>query len=359
MHAIHPATLRAQLTRDRGRLLGTASSLLTTLNNPLNVTLLTRQLLVAPAIWERPEGLRTCMRCLSVFHSAAQALVRHEVALREKSPDQEFTQLQLERTLPKDDWIRAVVSGADEHSPRWRHLLVLGGLLLGFGQKDDDHLSQSMREVLENGLVTATNAALEELLGDDELGEAAATVVLNHCFPALSDHERARLDYTRLLPLLMRSTLHSYEGLRSAYFLGAMDIDVQPVSKTQFQWPQRCSSYQQIQDMLASPLVASLGPLSRLIGHSVEQVKAPWLVMAVLDDLEGFARTLYLQWRQTKLSEIDASEENIYLDHETLDQTLPQLWKLLRSVLYATTIVLRSVVGRILGDGALAADAGK
>ncbi|KAI7530154.1 hypothetical protein KC331_g14818, partial [Hortaea werneckii] len=133
-------------------LLGTAASLLTTLNNPLNVTLLASQLLSAPAIWAQPDGLRTCMRSLSVFHSAAQALIRHEVALKEKSPsDPDFQQLQLERTLPKDDWIRAAVAGADEHSPRWRHLLILGGLLLGFGAAEDEHLSHPMRSTLESG----------------------------------------------------------------------------------------------------------------------------------------------------------------------------------------------------------------
>ncbi|TKA65167.1 hypothetical protein B0A55_09667 [Friedmanniomyces simplex] len=342
--------------QDTPRLLGTAASLLTTLNNPLNVTLLTSQLLSAPAIWARPEGLRTCMRCLSAFHSAAQALVRHEDALREKSADHDFAQLQLERTLPKEDWIRAVVSGADEHSPRWRHLLVLGGLSLGFGPADDENLSRSMRSTLESGLVTAANIALEETPADDELGQQAMTVVLNHCFPSLPDHERARLDYESLLPVLMRSTLHSSEGLRSAYFLGAVDADVRAASESRFQWSERSPSYQQIRAMLSNPIVSSLGPLARLIGHTAEQVHDPRLLIAAVDDLEAFARTLYLQWRQTKLSEIDASEENIYLDTETMEKTNPALWRLLRSTLFAVVIVLRSTVGRMLGDGVLSSD---
>ncbi|KAK3099082.1 hypothetical protein LTR53_019113, partial [Teratosphaeriaceae sp. CCFEE 6253] len=147
-------------------------------------------LLSAPAIWARPDGLRTCMRCLSAFHSAAQALIRHENAVHEKHADQGFAQLQLERTLPKDDWIRAVVSGADEHSPRWRHLLVLGGLLLGFGGVDEGNLSRSMRATLESGFVTAVNVSLEDTSADDELGHQAVTVCLNHCFPHLPDHDR-------------------------------------------------------------------------------------------------------------------------------------------------------------------------
>ncbi|KAK5128060.1 hypothetical protein LTR85_005177 [Meristemomyces frigidus] len=296
------------------------------------------------------------MRCLSVFHSAAQALVRHENALAEQSPDQDFERLQLERTLPKDDWIRAVVSGADEHSPRWRHLLVLGGLLLGFGPAEGENLSRSMRSTLESGLVAAANASLEEMSEDDELGQQAVTIVLNHCFPAMSDHERTRLEYDRLLPVLMRSMLHSSEGLRSAYFLGTIDPDVRAVSESLFQWSGQSTSHMRIQDMLSSPLLSSLGPLARLVGHTVEEVSDARLVMAALDDLEGFTRTLHLQWRQTKLSEIDSSEESTYLDAESLNKTTPALWKLLRLTLFALVIVMRSVVGRMLGDGALASD---
>ncbi|KAK1076061.1 hypothetical protein LTR33_009279 [Friedmanniomyces endolithicus] len=344
--------------QDTPRLLGTAASLLTTLNNPLNVTLLTSQLLSAPAIWAHRDGLRTCVRCLGAFHSAAQALLRHEDSLLEQSTGHDFAKLQLEPNLPKDDWIRAVVSGADEHSPRWRHLLVLGGLLQGFGPARDQSLSRSMRSTLESGLVTATNVALEETLPDDELGQQALTVVLNYCFPDLPDHERARLDYDSLLPVLMRSTLHYHEGLRSAYFLGTLDNDVRAVSGSRFQWSARSSSYQQIQGMLSSPVISSLGPLARLIGHTAEQARDSRLIMAALDDLEAFARTLYLQWRHTKLSEIDASEEILYLDTETMETTNPALWKLLRSILFAVVIILRSIVGRMLGDAARAIDGG-
>lgn len=299
------------------------------------------------------------MRCLSVFHSAAQALIRHETALKDESADEDFLQLQLERTLPKDDWIKAVINGADDHSPRWRHSLVLGGLLLGFGSSEDENLSRSMRSTLEEALVTAANLALEQSLEDDELGQQSITLVLNHCFPSLSDYERAQLDYDLLLPVLMHSTLHSGEGLQSAYFLGAIDRDVRPLSDSQFEWPERSPSFRGIQEVLTSPLVSSLGPLSRLIGHSIEQVKHAWLVTASVEDLELLAKTLHLEWRQNKFSEVDASEESSFLSKETLDRTTPQLWKLLRSTVFAVVIVLRSVIGRTLNDGALANSEGK
>lgn len=322
------------------------------------MTLLASHILSAPAIWDSPDGLRTSTQTLSVFHSAAQALIRHEKALEERRTDHDFAQIQLERALPKDEWIIATVKAADDHSPRWRHVLLIGGLLLGFGPVEDDNLSRSMRSTLEKGLVAAVNSALEEAHGDEMLGKETVCLVLNHCFSSLPDHERSCLAYDLLLPVLMRSTLHGRDGLRSAFFLSAVDVDVRPVSETQFQWNESSDSYQQIQSMLASPLISSLGPLARLIGHAVEQANDSGLVIAALDDLEGFSRALYMQWRQSKLSEIDASEENIYLDGMSLNRTIPSLWKLLRSTLYAVTIIMRSIVGRILGDRALAINEG-
>ncbi|KAK5118315.1 hypothetical protein LTR62_002828 [Meristemomyces frigidus] len=342
--------------QDTGRLLGTVSSLLTTLNNPLNITLLTSQLLFAPAVWAHQEDLRTCMQCLGVFHSAAHALVRHERSILDKTADQDFTRLQLERTLPKDDWIRAIVSGADDKSPRWRHVLVLGGLLLGFGSPEDEWLSRSMRSSLASALVTAVNASLREVGPDDDLGRQAITAVINHCFPLLESHDREQLDYDTLCPALLQTTLNSSEGLQSGYFLGRIDTDVRASSATQFQWLEHSRSFQVIQRLQTSPLIGSLGPLARLIAHAVEQVHDPRLVLATVTELVAFSRTLYLQWRQIKLSEIDASEESLYLTAETMDKTIPVLWKLLRSTMYAVVIILRSVMGRMLADGRLGAD---
>ncbi|EME45294.1 hypothetical protein DOTSEDRAFT_71108 [Dothistroma septosporum NZE10] len=341
---------------DTPRLFGTASSLLTTLNNPLNVTLLTSQILLAPAIWLRPEGLRTCMRCLSVFHAAARALLKHEDALIEGAADQDSVTLQPERTLPKDEWIKAALGGADEHSPRWRHTLVIAGLLLGFGRTEDENLSQSMRDTLGTALVTATNLALEETPEDDELGLASITLALNHCFPYLPNHQRAQLDYGLVLPVLVRATLHSSEGLQSAYFLGALDRDVLLQHDDRLEWSEQSASYQHIQATISSPLIGSLGPLARLIGHSIEQVKESWRVNAVLNDLETFAKTLHTQWRQNKLSSVEVTEQQQRLSERTLNITVPTLWSLLQSVMFASVIVLRSALGRLLGDSTLAND---
>jgi hypothetical protein len=170
--------------------------LLTTLHNPLNVTLLTAQLLVAPAIWEHPEGLRTCLRVMGVFHSATLAIVKREndEANGVAKPYTTFPP-QVEEGVPRDAWVRAVIKGADERSTRWKHVMVLAGLLIGFGPVEEEMLSHSLRTTLEHALVSATNLALDEVLHGDELGSQCVALALNHSFPLLSNYERAQLDY--------------------------------------------------------------------------------------------------------------------------------------------------------------------
>lgn len=105
--------------------------------------------------------------------------------------------------------------------------------------------------------------------------------------------------------------------------------------------------------------MGSMGPFSRLISHTVENVKDPWLIQTMMDDLTSFSRSLMLQWRQSKLSAVDLSEESVHFHQETIRTTSPLLWRILKAALFATVIVLRGALGRMLGDGALAADGGR
>lgn len=294
------------------------------------------------------------MQCLSVFHSAAQAIIKQEKALNENSTSKTDGKLQAERTMPKYRWIKSAISGADEHSPRWRHLLVIGGLLLGFGPAEEENISRTMRKMLEGALVTAVNLSLRKTPQEDELGQETITLVLNHCFPALSDEERENLNYHFLLPVLMHTTFHASEGLRSGAFLSTLDQDVRPISEAQLQWSERSRSFEQVKAIQSSPLVASLGPLARLIAHAIENVEESWRVTDTIVDLEVFVKTLHSHWHVGKLSGVDPTETYTYLDRQTNTVTLPTLFNLLRSVLFASIIILRSATGRVLSDSALA-----
>ncbi|GFF28787.1 peroxisomal membrane protein PEX17 [Aspergillus udagawae] len=336
--------------RDAINLLPSATSLLTLLGNPLNITLLSSQLLSAPAIWEQPVDLQACRRIISVFNTAAIAILQNDEPAEPRLPYVK------PRKIEREDWVKAVVSGADEKSPRWRHLLLLGGILIGFEGQNRQGLPWSIRTKLESALVTAAQLALEELESRDGIDAKCITLVLNHTFELLSDHERSKISYDRLLPILIQTTYSSPEGLEGGYFLGTIDKDIVEVPGKRFQWSSQSATFRRVTAIISSPLISTLGPLSRLIAHSVENASDPTLVSQSVDHIAHFGRTLMVQWRQNKLSEIDVSEELEFLDSESLKSTIPSLWKLLRNCLYSVVIVLRAVLGRVLNDHILAAD---
>jgi hypothetical protein len=191
---------------------------------------------------------------MGVFHSAALTIVKREDDLANgvTKPYTTFPP-QPEEGVPRESWVRAVIKGADERSTRWRHVMVLGGLLIGFGPVEEELLSHSMRSTLEHALVSATNLALDEVLHGDELGSQCVALALNHSFPLLSDYERGQLDYNvwalsefcewnadrikLVLPVLAGSAFFSSEGLQSAYFLGAIDLDIVELPNKSLNWP--------------------------------------------------------------------------------------------------------------------------
>ncbi|PVI04401.1 hypothetical protein DM02DRAFT_518578 [Periconia macrospinosa] len=350
--------------QDTPRILGTASSLLTTLGNPHNLSLLSSHLLTAPALWDRPDGVRTPLRLLSVFHTAVTTVVTYHNDVRyKKAPELLPGQTPVGGGLTLDEWIRAIASGADERSHRWKHVVALGGLLMGIASLEEQGMdlywASGIRRRIEGALVRATNLALVEVRERSEAdGLAGQTIVLvlNHAFGSIADFERAHVDYGLLLPLLIGTAYFSNEGFQSAYFLGGLDLDVR-IHNGRLDWDARSSSYRQVEAIMARPLVSSMGPLSRLIAHAVENVEDPWLIQTMMDDLASFARALTTQWRQIKFSEIDPADEESSMTEEAYRKTIPLLWKLLTSALFATTIILRGVLNRTLADSALASDA--
>ncbi|KOC16138.1 peroxisomal membrane protein [Aspergillus flavus AF70] len=336
--------------QDAFALLPTATSLLSVLANPLNISLLASQLLVAPSIWDHAVDLHACRKILSVFNTAAMAIIRNEESDDPRIP---YTKpVKIER----EAWVKAVVSGADEKSPRWRHMLLIGGVLLGFEAQDRQGLPLSVRKKLESALVTAAQLAIEELDPHNKIDGLCITMVLNYTFPLLSDLERSNLNYDRLLPVMIDATFSSPEGLEGGYFLGTIDKDIVEAPGKRFQWSAQSDTFIRVSAISSSPLISALGPLSRLIAHAIENVHDPGLIARSVDHIADFVRTLMIQWRQNKLSEVDKAEEVDFLDAESLKTTIPGLWKLLRNSLYSTVIVLRAVLGRIINDHILAAN---
>ena len=145
--------------------------------------------------------------------------------------------------LSLDEWVRAVVAGADDRSRRWKHLVVLGGLLIGIGNLEEQGMdlywASAMRKRVEAALVRATNLALVEVRERSEadgLGGHTITLVLNHAFGCIGDVERMQFDYDLLLPVLIGTAFYSNEGFQSAYFLGGLDLDVRTTQSGKLDW---------------------------------------------------------------------------------------------------------------------------
>ena len=252
-----------------------------------------------------------------------------------------------------------MVKGADDRSPRWRHLCVLAGLLIGFEGRGEKTIPISLRRKLENATVKAVNLALHEGEASNELAGNSITMMLSHVFDLLSDSQKMKLNSDLLLPVLIHAPYFSKEGLQYGYFLSTIDSDVVQREGMKFDWSTKSSTYVRCQRMTAGPLIASLGSLSRLTAFCAENVPNADLLSAMITDLSAFTRSLCVQWRQNKLSEIDITEESIYLSEESLRNTIPLLWRVLKSTMFAVVIVLKSLLGRVLGDNRMPADGGK
>ena len=336
-----------RLTSNESSLFASATTLLTVLANPLNVTLLSSQLLSASSIWARPNGLRTTLRILGIFSNAA----RH-VAQQDKDSSVP-TAYPLQRILSKEDWASAVIKGAGESSPRWRHLCILAGLLIGFEGAAKGVITGALRATLETAIVKAVNLSFRSGETQDEFAANSIALMLSHASDLLGDGEKANLDIRLLLPILYHAPFLSKDGLHLGYFLSTMDADVTQVTRSKFDWSSKSATYVQCQRMATGPIMSCLSPLSRLISFSVQQIHEYDVLAAMVKDLSAFTRSLTIQWRQNKLSEIDLAEETDYLSDESLHNTLPLLWQTLRSTMFALIVIFRSLLSRVMEDSSV------
>lgn len=290
--------------------------------------------------------MRTSLRVLTSFHNAAAHILEREASTDTRKRGQ-FVPVE---GILREEWARAVVKGADERSPRWKHLLVLGGLLTGFESHNRRGLSVKLKEHLEEAIVTATNLALQEIQPELELDEFTIILTLGHCFDILQPIEREGLEVDRLLPLLIKNLFFSREGLHSGYFLGAIDPDVIQNQTNMFNWSDKSSSFYQTQWMTTGPIVSALGVLSRITAFGVERIRDASMICKVVEDLGSFSRSLAIQWQQNKLSELDISEEEQFLAPESLQKTIPLLWQVLKSAMFSTVIIQSSLISRAVRD---------
>lgn len=320
----------------------TTTTLLTHLSNPLNLSLLTSQLLNAPAIWRRPDPLRACYRIISVFNTAAIHVRRHEVDYpRHRGP-------RPGGGLSSETWARAVIKGADDKSSRWKHLLVFAGILIGMEGGGRVSLPRGLRDSLEQAIVTAANLALETNAQDGPTGATAVVLALNYVFPLISNSAQAAINCDILLPFASQA-LVGEAGLNGGLFLRAINADVVRSGQT-FDWPAASPSFHQLGQLQQQPLVSGLGPLSKLVSYAIEHARDSRLVLRVQDDLVAFTKSLLEQWQSNKLCEFELSEQASALTPETRETTWPALWQLLKKSMFAVVAILHQIVARSLLD---------
>lgn len=342
--------------RQVDRLFSTTLTLLTELTNPLNLSLLTSHFLTAPAIWYRHDPnvdpLRsTCLRVLSVFNTAAIHVRRNELENADKQHALSFgitASPAVGGGLRSEAWARAVVKGADERSSRWQHLLVLAGIFMGFEGNGRQSLSGGMKRTLEGAVVTAANLALHSLDREPPVARAAIVLALNWAFSLMSDFAKEGVECDALLPLAVEAMVGD-AGYQGGFFLGPIGSDVRQVDQ-RLDWPEASGSFMALKSFESKPLVETAGPLSNLVAYAIQNAKDYRLVLQAQDDLLAFTATLLAQWSNIRLSDVELSEEGIFLTENTLQTTWPTLWRLLTHVLFAVIAILRAVTARSLLD---------
>ncbi|KAK2004904.1 peroxin 8 [Colletotrichum falcatum] len=336
--------------RKTDQIVGSTVNLLTTLSNPLNLGVLTSQLLTAPAIWHRREGLQTSLRIISIYNSAAIRVRQNEL------DNAKITMPNAPRQgggLSCDTWVRAVVKGADDRSNRWQHLLVLTGILMGMEGNDRRSLSRGLRNTLEEAVVTAANLALENQ--DGSFASASIVLALNYVFPFLSDVHQSAINCNALLPIAVLA-ITGEDGFQDGRFLEDIRKDVKQHGQM-VGWAPNTPSFQLLQSIERKPLMGGMGPLSRLTAFAVTNATDSAIVLEAQDCLLEFSQKLFQQWQRNPLSTVDAADETARLEPNTLEATWPILWGTLKKTMYTTVAVMQAVVGRSLLDPRMRNDA--
>ncbi|KAI0528052.1 hypothetical protein F5B22DRAFT_17472 [Xylaria bambusicola] len=331
------------------KILGTTNSLLTSLTNPLNLSLLTSHFLVARSIWQQPDGLRTCLRIISIFNTAAIHVRRNELDNANLPAGQPL----VGSGVSAQDWARAVAKGLDDRSSRWQHTLVLAGILMGMEGEERRSLSWGLRSTLEQAVATSANLALEDNSRTGALGRGAVALALTYAFPLLSGANKALLNGNALLPAVVEAMLGE-EGFQNGDFILAIEHDLTPPRS--FGWPASSSSVNRIQQLDSRPLAQNMGPLSRLGVFAVEHAGDSSIVLRAQDSLLSFTAGVLEKWEHCALSLVDHSVEPVKLSPELLQGPWPMLWQLFKKIMFAVVSTLQPIVGRCLLDPRLRTD---
>ncbi|KAI0143559.1 peroxin 8 [Xylariaceae sp. FL1272] len=330
------------------KILGTTNTLLSSLNNPLNLSLLTSHFLTARAIWARPDGLRSCLRIISIYNTAAILVRQNEL----DNANLAVGQPPMGSGMSAETWARAVAKGLDDRSNRWQHTLVLTGILIGMEGDDRRSLTWSLRSTLEDAVVKAANLALEDHSKTDIRGRAAVVLAMTFAMPLLSALNKERINGSALLPAVIEAMLGD-EGFQHAEFIRTISLDMAPA---RLAWPSNSPSVRHIEALESRPLVQNMGPLSRLAVFAIQHASDSNAVLRAHEALLAFTTDLLEKWEQCSLSTVDLSVEQARLPPDVLQGPWRMLWQLLKKIMFTVVATVQPIVGRCLLDPYLRQD---
>ncbi|KAF3915280.1 hypothetical protein AA313_de0201103 [Arthrobotrys entomopaga] len=288
---------------------------LSRLTNPLNVSLLTTQILAAPALWNSPDLVSVCQAVFDIFRLSTGERVREST-----------------RAISLNDWIEAVINGADSRVPRWKHALASGGILAAF-DANDARLPFTTRSNLEAHLLEVVNLHFEFLTSGIET--QSCVLAISNTYRILSEDAKYMINYAALTGAVLPAMFLSSEGYQTGDFLRQIDRGI-PSAKR----PSKVTAPFSLKDFLARPFVRNMGGLAKLAATSMDSSANAETINGALSVLATYSRSLVSIWCETQLSTLP---DNAIISQDPVQTNTAQLWQLLKASLFSTVVVLEKV----------------
>lgn len=334
---------------EKRKLLSQTQYLFQHLTNPLNITVLSQQFLKSPAIWDGPFDLALCLDVMSILNTACTKVVER---YNEPSPTIPAIPTSL-RTLSTKHWVEAVIKGADEKSPAWRHTLVFTGIVLSL-QRNEERQNSYLVQDVQQYLVQAAEKAIHTL-HTDTLTKAALMLAMSYTFERLPEHLKQSFSHNAWLQCGME-TLTGDFGFEMGRFIAFAAVDVfvqaQPNGLVQLHWPENSPSYQNhVRQVATRPLVGNSGLFTKMLAYHIHHLLSPDTELPrLIDALQIFAKETANNWASTPFSNVDHHNTDASMDAQTKSTTYASFTTLLKRVYFALMVVLEACVSRLLNS---------
>ncbi|TFK52398.1 hypothetical protein OE88DRAFT_1657649 [Heliocybe sulcata] len=285
-------------------------------------------------------------------HSKYQAIKKENDTIFRRSPKSRIM-----------EWINATVKGAQGGQAMLR-MVCYGGLLLGLEDVKKKIDGGAGREKVENEVVVAlaevmdlytsmqSLAGWEKEFHPDSEPEgldfiSLALLMMSQFMPAIPSEKLRALPLDTLITLLTSSVSSVYH---SGTFLAALPDTFRRTPDGQLTAKPESSLPTILQQVTASPLYASIAPLSRFCARCISLLadRHPgdaWQTMArTLETLQSVAVEVESHWVKSPLATVSEDDEIA----PTMRDLTATLWTSLKTLLFTTIMLTQSILSSIL-----------